>query len=145
MLSCAGSASRLSLQYLSLSQRPGTQPRQLTQNDQRDILYHMSLCSTIKAGGEGGEGGTHYETVFPRKQLLHLLRPCFSRCGWTSLGVQKWRIIIFFFTVSRWSLLFRCIKWLLSKFAFFAFISFHLSFSHFCLVKEGIGRAALWV
>lgn len=74
LLSCAGTALRLSLQSLSIPQRPGTQLRQLTQKYQRDILYHMSLCSTIKAGGERGEGGTHYETVFPSKQPLLLLR-----------------------------------------------------------------------
>lgn len=45
------------------------QPGQLTQDDQRDILYHV-MCSAIKAGGKkGGERGRTFGVmpfIFPR-------------------------------------------------------------------------------
>lgn len=43
----------LSVMKLGVHQDLGTQPGQLTQNDQRDVPYHMTLCSAIKLWGVG--------------------------------------------------------------------------------------------
>jgi len=42
----------------------GTWPGQLTPADQRDIPYHMMLCSVIKTVGKKEEGAKFRVTVF---------------------------------------------------------------------------------
>jgi len=42
----------------------GTQPGQLTPNDQRDVPYHMMSCSTYKVGGRRRKRKTLGVTVF---------------------------------------------------------------------------------
>lgn len=48
----------------------GTQPEQLTQIDQRDILCHVTLCSAIKDTLKEEEGGEDSKSVKDCKRLF---------------------------------------------------------------------------
>lgn len=62
----------------------GAEPGQLVPNDQRDSLYHVMLCSAIKAGEKEKKGDIcGYSAGLP-KQPPCVLRPCFPGSRWTS-------------------------------------------------------------
>lgn len=61
-----------------------THPEQLIQNDQRDILLHLTLRSAIRSLGKGKrrEGVRGYGVCLS-KQLVGVLMPHFPENGWT--------------------------------------------------------------
>lgn len=66
----------------------GTQPGQLTQNDQRDIPHHVASGSAHQVAGRKGLFVSDGVCLF--KQLLGVMEPGFYGDGWTPACPWKW-------------------------------------------------------
>lgn len=67
----------------------GTQLRQVTPANQRDIPYCVASCPAIRAGGRGEGGDIQRGGVCPPKSLLCMMQPC-SSYRWLNTCLPIW-------------------------------------------------------
>lgn len=105
--------------------------------DQRDVLYHIMLCSSIKAQGKKKEGEAEFcaSIICLPNLLLHVMKSCILQSGWTT--TCQWEI-----TNKCLSLLCLCMHHLLS---YELVIILICEFFHLLFCLHLAGEAQVWV
>lgn len=92
----------------------GTQTRQLTQTDQRDIPYHVVSYSAIKSLVKKEEGQGYWDAIYFPKKPLHGMSFHGNVCWWEvanqflvliSLCVQLWLHLVNCLYLNPWDLI----------------------------------------